>query len=912
MAEKNLGMVTAYAHAVAGGYTGTKEEFQNLLAAIPSIIVEMQNYPDDAYVEEGVAYFTHNGEPLFEITGIGGGGGGGGGGSGNNAILTVTNTSGWLSKTISEGASCPISLNWSSLEDDVPTGDGFLTVKVNGATRINTNIHQGDVSFDVSRYLSSGQNAVRVTVADVYSNTRTVNFTVSMISLTIKSSFDDATPKTGAIQFPYIPNGNVEKTVYFIVDGQTVGTEVTSASGRQQTYTIPEQEYGSHSLLVYFEAEVNGETVRSNELYYSIICINSSGTAPIIASSFRQTTAEQFSTISIPYIVYDPSDLTSSIQLYVNNELISEQTVDRTQQIWSYRADIIGPMALKIKAGSTEKIFNIDITESAIDAKVTTESLVLSLQAAGRSNNEEHPDTWVYENISCQFSGFNHKSDGWQLDNDGNTVLRIGGDARLTIPYKMFQTDFRASGKTIEIDFSTRDVLNYDSVIVSCVDAGRGLLITAQGASLTSEQASISSQYKENEHVRLSFVVEKKTENRLIYIYLNGVMSGVVQYPTDDDFSQITPKDITIGSSTCTIDVYSIRVYDNDLTRNQMLDNWIADTQSIDTMLDRYARNNVYDEYDNIVSSKLPTTLPYMVISCPELPQYKGDKKTVSVSFVDLTNPSKSFTATGVQADVQGTSSQFYARKNYKLKFKNGFDVNGETVSKYQMRANSIATNTFTMKADVASSEGANNVELARLYNDACPYKTPGQVSNSSVRQGIDGFPIVIFWDNGTDTVFVGKYNFNNDKGTPEVFGFANDDESWEIKNNTSDRVIWKSNNYSGSDWLNDFEARYPDTDPPYTDPTQLSEFATWLATTDRDKATGNALPSPVTYGTGDDAVTYTNDTAAYRLAKFKDEADDYMELNSALFYYLFTELFLMVDSRAKNAFPSFMGGVYE
>ena len=33
------------------------------------------------------------------------------------------------------------------------------------------------------------------------------------------------------------------------------------------------------------------------------------------------------------------------------------------------------------------------------------------------------------------------------------------------------------------------------------------------------------------------------------------------------------------------------------------------------------------------------------------------------------------------------------------------------------------------------------------------------------------------------------------------------------------------------------------------------------------------------------------------------------MELDSAMFYYLFTELFLMVDSRAKNMFPSFMGG---
>ena len=61
--------------------------------------------------------------------------------------------------------------------------------------------------------------------------------------------------------------------------------------------------------------------------------------------------------------------------------------------------------------------------------------------------------------------------------------------------------------------------------------------------------------------------------------YINGVMSGVVQYPADDDFSQVTPADITIGSSQCTIDLYCIQVYDNDLSPQQMEDNWIADTQ---------------------------------------------------------------------------------------------------------------------------------------------------------------------------------------------------------------------------------------------------------------------------------------------------------------------------------------------
>lgn len=50
--------------------------------------------------------------------------------------------------------------------------------------------------------------------------------------------------------------------------------------------------------------------------------------------------------------------------------------------------------------------------------------------------------------------------------------------------------------------------------------------------------------------------------------------------------------------------------------------------------------------------------------------------------------------------------------------------------------------------------------------------------------------------------------------------------------------------------------------------------------------------------------------TFRYRsFAKFKAEFSDHFEKEAVLFYYLFTELFLMVDSRAKNMFPSFMGG---
>lgn len=73
---------------------------------------------------------------------------------------------------------------------------------------------------------------------------------------------------------------------------------------------------------------------------------------------------------------------------------------------------------------------------------------------------------------------------------------------------------------------------------------------------------------------------------------------------------------------------------------------------------------------------------------------------------MDPLHPERSFTFTNAQIDVQGTSSQYYARKNYKIKFKGGFILtDGTSVQVYCIREDAIGTNTFTFKADVASSE---------------------------------------------------------------------------------------------------------------------------------------------------------------------------------------------------------------
>lgn len=876
---------------------------QNMQQSFSNMELLLSGKVDGAFVENGYLYLTSNNEVVAGPLGPFSGTGGSGGSSGNNAVLAVSNTSGWLSKSIAYGKDCLIQITWSSLEDELPTGNGVMKVTVNGIVKAMLDIPQGAVTADLGPYLSVGSNAVRIQVSDAYENSRTINFNINAIEASMSSTFDSGTAFDGIITFTYVPVGAISKTVHILLDGKEIATVTTTSSGRQMSYTIPAQKHGAHTLEAYFDATVNGQTIESNHLYYEIICVESLNTTPIIATSFQDGTVAQYTTLAIPFTVYDPANLTAEVELSVTGNVVSRQTVDRTQQIWSYRADSAGDLALEISCGSTSRTIALTVTASEMEIEAETEGLSLYLSSAGRSNTEENPGVWEYGNISAVFSGFNFTSDGWQLDEDNIPVLRVSGDARLTIPVQPFGKDFRTTGKTIEIEFATRDVMNYDAVVLSCMSGNRGISITPQLATLRSEQKEITTRYKENEHLRLSFVVEKKAVNRLIYCYINGIMSGVVQYPADDDFAQSVPVDISIGSRDATIDLYCIRVYDNDLTRHQVLNNWIADTQVVETMLERYSRNHVFDAYSQIVISQLPKDLPYLVLDGTELPQYKGDVKTMSGYYTDPVNGSKSFTFSGAEVDVQGTSSQYYARKNYKIKFKGGFvDPSGNTQETYKLRSDSIPTKTFTFKADVASSEGANNVELARLYEDTCPFRTAPQKQDSRIRQGIDGFPIVVFWYDGENTSFIGKYNFNFDKATPEVFGFAEGDESWEILNNTSDRVLWKDDDYSGTDWQGDFEARYP---KDYADPANLSELAAWLKSTDQSAATGDKLTVNRTF----DGVLYTTDTAAYRLAKFKSEFAQHFEKDAVLFYYLFTELFLMVDSRAKNMFPTFMAG---
>jgi hypothetical protein len=55
------------------------------------------------------------------------------------------------------------------------------------------------------------------------------------------------------------------------------------------------------------------------------------------------------------------------------------------------------------------------------------------------------------------------------------------------------------------------EVIKGDRILVTYSNENRGIKVTPQVASIRSQQSFLSTQYKEDEHVRITFVIEPNT-----------------------------------------------------------------------------------------------------------------------------------------------------------------------------------------------------------------------------------------------------------------------------------------------------------------------------------------------------------------------------------------------------------------
>lgn len=790
--------------------------------------------------------------------------GGGGGGGGGVVIMTLTPIT-ELNLTALPNQEVLLEYEYSASFDSF----GIVTYEVNGSNIASQRIDVGDISFDIGPYLRGGTNFVNVSVTGTDPLVRgdMISFTIEVVDVALNSTFEYQKIYNDVVDFNYTPIGAVEKTVYILLDGEEIFTETVVSSGVQRSYRIPKQSHGTHTIEAYLTAVISGETITTDRLIYEIICVEDGNNTPIISMNYRATEISQYSLVSIPYAVYNAASVESNIEMFINDESKGTLTVDRSWQSWNTVDYPAGTVTFKITCGNVNRSVTVEVSEVNINFEEATEGLEFFMSSRNRTNFDENKDQYIYGSYSVQFNGFNWTTNGWIAD-DGLPALKICDGASVIIPVFPFAEDFKILGKTIEIEFSIEDSINVNSQVCNCMANGRGFQISSKEAVYKTNEIEIKTKFKDKERIRLSFVVEGSGQNRMIYTYIDGVVSGLKQYTTSDIFTQQNPAAISLGSTECTIKLYSLRIYNRGLKAREVVNNFIYDLTDISRKLDLYTKNNVFDTHDQLLYNKLIDQVPCMIIT-GDLPPVKGEKKTVSIKYEDKANVARNFDYSGCTLDIQGTSSQYYPKKNYKFKLP-------ET---YSLRNDSIPVNEFCIKADYMESSHSHNTGMAKFAHSLYTEKVPPQVDDPRVRTTIDGFIIALFYrqNAAAELQYFGVYNFNNDKGTPETFGYSGDCECWEVCNNTSPRCLFQLSDYETFDsgegkpaWQVDFEARYPEDNTDYT---ALKRLTDWIVST-------NGNPT-----------------------KFKNEFDSYLNRHYTLMYYIITEFFAMADSRAKNMF---------
>jgi hypothetical protein len=278
-----------------------------------------------------------------------------------------------------------------------------------------------------------------------------------------------------------------------------------------------------------------------------------------------------------------------------------------------------------------------------------------------------------------------------------------------------------------------------------------------------------------------------------------------------DVFNQTIPAKISLGSSLCDLNFYSIKYYNIALSDNNVINNYLESIVSTSNYTEKIQKNDIYDNLkENITFEGIKNNgnISYMILTGNALPLTKNQEDLlVDIEYKCAFDDTLSFTEKDASIALQGTSSVRYRRKNYKIKCKN----------KHLLDYGQIKTKTFCLKADYAEATGTHNTQTANMvenfYAIGSAAKTPPQykvlrdnnfnteLTNLAMpRTTIYGYPIVLFQrtynEMGAEKIeFIGKYNFNFDKGSKEVFGFTDDNpgaECWEFRFNEKPACIFK------------------------------------------------------------------------------------------------------------------------
>lgn len=787
------------------------------------------------------------------------------------------------------------------------------------------------VHFGIDDYIETGTNNIMVGI--VGQNTlaaTTVGITYQVIDLQLSGNYDvsahynlmENPAATAAI--PYRISGYGTKVMEWYLDGVLldyvkVEDEIVDVSTSRTKYiSLANLNQGRHSLQLRAYTMLDGEKFYSDTIYYDLIVYTGANREPIIGVSaiipsgydiikegdLQLYGIQQYIPYMLDFSVYNPSgSVSTDAVVSVDSKAESTLATHNNEVVnYSLRPLDYGLKSLTITAGNTVYTIGMNIEKSSTSLEEIRDGLVLDLSAIGKSNNDANRQEWVYGLFSASFSGFYwNRANGWV-----NNRLLITGGAAVDVNIAPFTPDPTITGRTLEFEFTTRNVLDDDAVICDLRnEAGTGLLITASEASLTSAGGSrVAKRFNSGENKRISFVINPKngvTNKGLVFIYVDGISSGSVNYSGTDNF--LNAKTMRIGGTgKCDVELKSLRFYNSPLDADQILNNFILYRDTPEELLSLYDRNNIYEDGTrNFSVDKLAAQCPVFIFTgdIPALENTTDKNKAiyVDVEYINMQETWRSFTGKAIRLTPQGTSSMGFPKKN--LRPYTGYGEVWDNMGKimvdglYAFKEGAQPVNVWCLKADYAESSGTHNTGIARLWNEVMynaqvngeyVLRTEAQkaaLANNypyDVRTTVDGFPCNVFYRLTPDSelIYMGKYNFNNDKSTESVFGFRDipgfDNsrmQCWEVLNNGNHLALFQDVDNFDAEWKEAYEARYPDKSTNVAD---LKAFSEWVVST-KDN-----------------------------VEKFKAEKWDHLDVYKTAAYYIYLMRFAAVDQPVKNA----------
>ena len=825
----------------------------------------------------------------------------------------------------------------------MPTGEPVIcTYTFRKASMKQTVVEQyaagRSIHFNIDKYLSEGTNQITVSIQGLTSMaTVAVGITYQVVELSLTCDYDIAQvfnlssgAKTLAAEFSV--SGYGTKTLEWYIDGEklafdSITDEVVNESATRTKYIqLSDLQEGVHSLQVRACTTVDGEVFYSDTEYREIMVYNGVAILPLAAiamtvpaaygiiSTKRLYSMQQYVSYALNFATYHPKSSTTEVVVMLGGvqqgSLISENGTANQITLFPTKS---GDSSIDLVMDETTYTLGAEIAQSAISVAEITNALQLDFRAQGKSNNATDKDSWAYGNYEGTFAGFNwNNTSGWV-----NNALHINAGASFDIDLAPLGVNPASLGKTIEIEFASTNVNDDDAVLLDLRNAdGAGLLITATNVKLVSQAGvTIETSYKDNEFIRVAFVINKTsgvTNKCMSFIYVNGIVSRGVAWASTDRYTSDALLHFT-GTAGAEMLLKSLRIYDMALTNDQVLNNYTLYRDTVAEMIEVYDRNNVYAENSNAFDyEKMMSRLPVMIVTgdIPTLESTsdKDTQITVDIEYYNLQDQSRSFKMKNAAMRPQGTSSMGYPKKNFRIYTQKRddtvlYDANGEVVADklYSFTKEAQPVNCWCLKADYAESSGTHNTGIARLWNkvlvdtkidDEYPLRTNAQKAAMAaayqydVRTTIDGFPILMFYrlTDNDPLVFIGKYNFNNDKSTESVFGFVGipgfDNtkmQCWEVLNNGNALALFTSVAGFDSGWKEAFESRYPDTKTP--DTSDLKAFCSWM----------------------------TNVTAA----DFATQKWEHLDVYKVAAYYIYLMRFGAVDQTVKNSMFTSEDGVH-